>query len=81
VETSVLSLLSAIGIGGFFGTLLAAYMLGRKLADKLQLLRTSLEGVSQNPSNADLTVIFDQLKGIEQDVTTFIGLVKALFKR
>jgi len=81
VETSVLNLLSAIGIGGFFGTLLAVFLLGRRLADKLQLLRTSLEGVSQNPSNADLTLIFDQLKSIEQDVTTFIGLAKALFKR
>ncbi len=77
----MLEVLGALGIGGALGTLFALAACGKRLGDRLALLRADLESIAKDPAHADLAKVMDDMKAVEGEARSALGLLKSLFRR
>lgn len=70
-----------LGLGGFLGALWALLASGRRLADRIEAVRRQVEESIRNPNQVDLRKLVEELKALEGDAKTFLGLLRRVFGR
>ncbi len=69
------------GIGGLLGLLAGAMTVGQRFANHLSQLAATIDAVLKDPRRADLGVLVQEIKIVESDARTLMGLIKQIIKK
>ncbi|MBL8065730.1 MAG: hypothetical protein JNM34_07715 [Chthonomonadaceae bacterium] len=78
---SFLSLATLLGLGGVVGALTTLYVAGKRFGTHLSELASSIEAVLRDPRKADLKLVVEKARQVEQDAKSMSGLLRQLFGR
>ena len=77
----MLSLLSLLGIGGFFGGAIALYFQGQRISRRITELRVKFEQALKTPANADFPALVEEFKEFERDTKRFFANFRKVIGR
>ena len=68
--------LLGFGLGGFAAVVWSLWVVGNRLAARANRLRRLLESALKDPRTADLASLLDEIRAVEADATSLIGLLR-----
>lgn len=71
---------AALSGGGLLGLLLGLYAAGQRFAGHLSDLGNTIDKVLKDPRHADLAVVLQKARVVEQDAKSLLGMIKQVFK-